>query len=505
MSSSRHLHFTPLDIPTPLPNLPTTTDHQTLFSSLTSYDTDLLMAQTAMDNMQQQIQSLSAQLAHLTSSRLPVIRSAPVNIDSRPSSSHSIRVDQPVDPLSEHFLRVEAEYHRLQREIVQRFQLNNNNVPISHVTNSLPLSSNILPSTVIPPSSSPCYATYSSINPQSLFRCPSSSAFQPITKLLSPALPVVPVPVIAQPHSLPSSVVNNNSVSIPPAIPSAVPSKSPVHVPPIITSSAPTIINSNDIISPPTKPSLSSSITTPPHSTLPPPFTMTINNNLPTFKGLAHEKPIQFINDFEIRASALVGDNDSLLLQTVRQALSDGALTWFGQLQTSQDRITTWTDFKTRFYERYHTPAQIQHLRTELRLVFQGDNERTLDYFERLKTLMIEIDPECSDNWLKHKFIQKLRSDIRSRLDVDINLPVRELVRKAQNIETNIEQQKIDEKLKLGAHQEKKNMPSVTTNNLSINNNGRRPSLHLSSTYSSSPSSNNDYVNHNISTHPSDQ
>ncbi|CAF3890430.1 unnamed protein product [Rotaria sp. Silwood1] len=36
MSSSRHLHFTPLDIPTPLPNPPTTTDHQTLFPSLTS-------------------------------------------------------------------------------------------------------------------------------------------------------------------------------------------------------------------------------------------------------------------------------------------------------------------------------------------------------------------------------------------------------------------------------------------------------------------------------------
>ncbi|CAF4354949.1 unnamed protein product [Rotaria sp. Silwood2] len=527
MSSSRHLHFTPLDIPTPLPN-PPTTDPQTLYPSLTSYDTDLLMAQVtppahssplqhseqlrlfssfqiAMDNIQQQIQSLSAQLAHLTSSRLPAIRSAPVNIDSRPSSSHSIRVDHSVDPLSEHFLRVEAEYHRLQRELAHRSQLNNNNVPISHVTNSLPLPSNILPSTAIPPSSLPCYATYSSINPQSLSRCPSSSAFQPITKLLSPALPVVPVPVIAQPHSLPSSVVNNNSVSIPPAIPSAVPSKSLVHVPPIIPSSAPTIINSNDIIPPPTKPSLPSSITTPPHSTLPPPFTMTINNNLPTFKGLAHEKPIQFINDFEIRASALVGDNDSLLLQTVRQVLSDGAVTWFGQLQTSQDRITTWIDFKTRFYERYHTPAQIQHLRIELRLLFQGDNERTLDYFERLKTLMIEIDPECSDNWLKHKFIQKLRSDIRSRLDVNINLPVRELVRKVQNIETNIEQQKIDEKLKLAAHQEKKNMPSVTTNNLSINNNGRRPSLHLSSTYSSSPSSNNDYVNHNISTHPSDQ
>ncbi|CAF5229969.1 unnamed protein product, partial [Rotaria magnacalcarata] len=80
------------------------------------------------------------------------------------------------------------------------------------------------------------------------------------------------------------------------------------------------------------------------------------------------------------------------------------------------------------------TSRSSQSLRTELRLLFQDDNENTLDYFERLKTLMTEIDPECSDHWLKHKFIQKLRSDIRTRLDVDINLPIRDIVRKSQNI-----------------------------------------------------------------------
>jgi hypothetical protein len=224
---------------------------------------------------------------------------------------------------------------------------------------------------------------------------------------------------------------------------------------------------------------------------------MNLNNNLPTFKGLAHERPIQFLNDFEIRATALVGNNDSLLLQTVQQVLFDAALTWFGQLQKTQDRITTWTDFKIRFYERYHTPAKVQSLRTELRLLFQGDNESTLDYFERLKTLMVEIDPECTNNWLKHKFIQKLRSDIRSRLDADLNLPIREIVRKAQNIESNIEQQKVDEKLKLAANQEKKNIPSLITNNLSINTNNRRRSS-PSPTTSSSSNYNNEQVINNI-------
>ncbi|CAF4311885.1 unnamed protein product, partial [Rotaria magnacalcarata] len=71
-------------------------------------------------------------------------------------------------------------------------------------------------------------------------------------------------------------------------------------------------------------------------------------------------------------------------------------------MQRSSDRVHTWEEFRIRFYERYRTQARIQHFRTELRLLFQGDNENPLDYFERLKTLMIEIDPECTDQWLKH-------------------------------------------------------------------------------------------------------
>ena len=119
---------------------------------------------------------------------------------------------------------------------------------------------------------------------------------------------------------------------------------------------------------------------------------------------------------------------------------------------------------------------------------------------------MTEIDPDCSDNWLKRKFLQKIRSDIRTRLDVDINLPMREIVRKAQNIESNIEQQKIDEKLKLAANQEKPNIPSLLTNNISVNSNNRLQPLPSNTTYSPSFRYNNEAIspssnvlNHNIS------
>ena len=66
-----------------------------------------------------------------------------------------------------------------------------------------------------------------------------------------------------------------------------------------------------------------------------------------------------------------------------------------------------------------------------------------------------------------------MRSDIRSRFDVDINLSVSELVCKAQNIESNIKQQKIDEKLKSATQQEKKHPAILLTNNLSTNTSHR--------------------------------
>ncbi|CAF4416665.1 unnamed protein product [Rotaria socialis] len=185
-----------------------------------------------------------------------------------------------------------------------------------------------------------------------------TSPFQPIFKPLSPTLPNATPTVIVQPNILPTSTVINNSANIQSTIPSTL----PIHVPPINTIQTSLFNNPNDINSISLQPPMISL----PNTILHPSFTMNLNNNLPTFKGLTHERPIQFINNFEIRASTLV-------------VLFDGALTWFGQLQKSPDRVNTWNDFKFRFYERYHTPAKVQSLHTELRLFFQDDDENTLD------------------------------------------------------------------------------------------------------------------------------
>lgn len=392
--------------------------------------------QAILANLDTQMRAIADRLDHANIPYPSTMQSIPVNVDSRPASTQSIRLDPPSDTLHERFLRIEAEYHRLRLELAAQPHTNNNNLTASNTIN--------LPS------------------PQ----CSPSSAFHPIIKppssdsaSFSPHLIIHPQPV-----NVNTSPNHHSTIS------------SSINVQPQPMLDSPNII--------PTSIQPSSSL--PSNAMLKPNLTINLHNNLPTFKGLAHERPIQFINDFELRASALVGSNDSSLLQTVQQALSDGALIWFGQVQKSPEHITTWLNFKTRFYERYHTPAKVQNLRTELRLLFQGDTESTLDYFDRLKTLMIEIDPSCHDNWLKHKFIQKLRSDVRTRLDVDLNLPIRDIVRKAQHIESNIEQQKVDEKLKLAANHEKKNLPTLVTNNLSISTHPRPTSPTYSSNNDSS-------------------
>ena len=192
-------------------------------------------------------------------------------------------------------------------------------------------------------------------------------------------------------------------------------------------------------------------------------FTRNLNHTLPVFKGLAHERPIKFITDFELCAFALVGTDGDALLQTVHQALSDGALLWLGHIQTSSDPITTWDEFKVRFYERYRTPEKIQIFRTELRLLFQKDQENTLDFFDRLKLLLIEIDPTGSETWIKHKFIQRLRSDIRSRFNIDPNMSLRDVVRHAQQIESNIAQQKLDDQIKHAAIRDSRHLAAPSS------------------------------------------
>ncbi|CAF4285312.1 unnamed protein product, partial [Rotaria magnacalcarata] len=102
-----------------------------------------------------------------------------------------------------------------------------------------------------------------------------------------------------------------------------------------------------------------------------------------------------------------------------------------------------------------------------LRSLWKNDNEPTADYFERLKALMSEIEPQTSTDYIKRKFLQKLRKDIRDKMSLGLTSSLSDLVQNAIEIESSIIQQKIDDKLR-DVHKDNNinKQTSATVNNL---------------------------------------
>lgn len=182
------------------------------------------------------------------------------------------------------------------------------------------------------------------------------------------------------------------------------------------------------------------------------PFTMSINNNLPSFSGKSNEMPTKFLTEFELRASGLFGYHDKYLLRAVQQQ--------------QKSLITTWSRFKQLFLQRFRTPDKVESFRARLRTLWQGDTESTADYFEKIKALISEIEPLHSTDYLKRKFFQKLRKDIREKMPVGLTSPLSDLLQKAIEIETHIIQQKIDDKLRTAQRNDQQDKHKGTTVNI---------------------------------------
>ncbi|CAM4811410.1 unnamed protein product [Rotaria magnacalcarata] len=210
------------------------------------------------------------------------------------------------------------------------------------------------------------------------------------------------------------------------------------------------------------------------------PFTMSLAKILPNFSGKECEMPTKFITEFEILASGLVGNSDEYLLRAVQQSLSETALTWYIQTQLEQP-----------------VNKKIESLRGRLRSLWKNDNEPTADYFERLKALMSEIEPQTSTDYIKRKFLQKLRKDIRDKMSLGLTSSLSDLVQKAIEIESSIIQQKIDDKLR-DVHKDNNinKQTSATVNNL-YNDTQFNPSATTTATHHKNTSHNNSNNNFN--------
>ncbi|CAF5224270.1 unnamed protein product, partial [Rotaria magnacalcarata] len=133
--------------------------------------------------------------------------------------------------------------------------------------------------------------------------------------------------------------------------------------------------------------------------------------------------------------------SDEYLRRAVQQSLSETAHTWY--IQTQQEQLfNSWRQFKQLCIRRFRTSEKIESSRGRSYSLWQSDNELTADYFELLKSLKSEIEPQTSTVYIKRKFLQKLRKHIRDKMSLGFTSSLSDFVQKAIEIESSIIQQK---------------------------------------------------------------
>lgn len=148
-------------------------------------------------------------------------------------------------------------------------------------------------------------------------------------------------------------------------------------------------------------------------------FNISLADSLPKFSGKIYEMPIKFITQFQLCVTNLFGSNEQYLLGTIQQCLFDNALTWY-ILVNQEQSINSWAQFKTLFICRFREPVKIEYLRDQLRSMWQADDESSVDFYERIKMLISEIDPQASPDYIKRKFLEKLRKDFHDTYVLNI-------------------------------------------------------------------------------------
>ncbi|CAF4404466.1 unnamed protein product, partial [Rotaria magnacalcarata] len=112
-------------------------------------------------------------------------------------------------------------------------------------------------------------------------------------------------------------------------------------------------------------------------------------------------------------------------------------------IQTQQEQLfNSWRQFKQLCIRRFRTSEKIESSRGRSCSLWQSHNELTADYFELLKSLKSEIEPQTSTVYIKRKFLQKLRKHIRDKMPLELTSSLSDLVQKAIEIESSIIQQK---------------------------------------------------------------
>ena len=140
---------------------------------------------------------------------------------------------------------------------------------------------------------------------------------------------------------------------------------------------------------------------------------------LPTFHGVAKEKPYEHIIDFDAICSTLNRGGLSIgevKLRLFQFSLKDKAKIWFHKLKPKS--ILSWDDMQKVFLNAYYPHHRTTAMRHSLTNFFQEERETIYDAWERFKDLELGCPHHGISKWqLVFSFYNGLFEDDRRRLD----------------------------------------------------------------------------------------
>ena len=140
---------------------------------------------------------------------------------------------------------------------------------------------------------------------------------------------------------------------------------------------------------------------------------------LPTFHGVAKERPYDHIIDFDDMCGTLSRGAltyDELKLRLFQFSLKEKARVWFHKLKPRS--ILSWDDMQKVFLNAYYPHYRTTTMRNQLTTFMQGERETIYDAWERFKDLELGCPHHGISKWqLVSSFYNGLFNDDRRRLD----------------------------------------------------------------------------------------
>ena len=154
--------------------------------------------------------------------------------------------------------------------------------------------------------------------------------------------------------------------------------------------------------------------------------------------------------------------NDKLLIHCFQDSLTEGALRWYNQLESSQ--IKNWRDLATLFLNHYKHVMYLSPDRTALQALEMKPNESFRNYALRWREMAMDIRPPLLEREFTTLFINSLKGVYYKSMVGNVTGSFASLLTSGERIENAIKEGKFEEDaIEIGSSQMVTSSPSYTS------------------------------------------